>query len=158
MLKLIRGNTDQPDQSGNKISASSKEKMKSTYKNETLKTEFVVEGKLDSIYSMIEETVSANNFILVPFRFSENTSTKKIFQVISTDRLTQRRISCGAIELIKQKEKDAILLRLDSTKSIPGSSPYQGSIPMERVFYLVLQQLIQRGITFTSPAKRDQTM
>lgn len=119
--------------------------MKPMVKEESLQTEFVIEGQLDSVIEVIQDTVSSNRFVLEPYRFSDHSKDKKAFHVMQVDEKRQKKNCCGALELVKQNNHET-LLRLDSTKGSSVADTRENTVSLERVFYVVLQRLIQVGM------------
>lgn len=119
--------------------------MKQMMKEESLQTEFMIEGPLESAIEVIQETVSSNRFMLEPYRFSDHLKDKKTFHVMQIDEKRQKINCCGALELEKQSSCETII-RLDSTKGTSVADVRQNTISLERVFYVILQRLIQRGM------------
>lgn len=119
--------------------------MKPMVKEESLQTEFLIEGQLDSVIEVIQDTVSSNRFVLEPYRFSDHSKDKKAFHVMHVDDRKQKMNCCGALEIIKQNSHET-LVRLDSTKGSSVSDTRENTVSLERVFYVILQRLIQRGM------------
>lgn len=119
--------------------------IKPAVKEESLQTEFLIAGQLETVVEIIHATVSSNKFKLEPYRFSDHSKDKKAFHVMHIDEKNNRMNCCGALELVKQNNHET-LVRLDSTKGTSIADTRQNTTSLERVFYVILQQLIQRGM------------
>lgn len=119
--------------------------IKPVVKEESLQTEFLIIGQLDSVIEVVHDAVSSNKFKLEPYRFSDHSKDKKAFHVMHVDEKSHRMNCCGALELVKQNSNET-LIRLDSTKGTSVADTQKNTTSLERVFYVILQQLIQRGM------------
>lgn len=119
--------------------------MKPITKEISLQTEFLINGQLDSVVKIVQEIVSSNKFQLEPYRFSDHSKDRKVFHVMHNDKKNHRMNCCGALELVKQGGNET-LVRLDSTKGTSVADTQSNTVSLERVFYVLLQQFIQRGL------------
>lgn len=119
--------------------------IKPTAKQESLQTEFLIAGQLDTVIKIVNDAVSSNKFELEPYRLSDYSKDKKAFHVMHVDEKGHKMNCCGALELVKQNSSET-LIRLDSTKGTSIGDIQKNTTLLERVFYVILQKLIQGGL------------
>ncbi len=110
------------------------------------KTEFEVPGKVTPIIEVLEKNLSKNKFMLEPFRYMESSRSKQSFQVMLQDRTSNKWFCCGNIEF-NQKKGQMVLIKLFSMDDSTGNSSPANKAAMDRVVYLVIQQLMKEGLT-----------